>query len=204
MSKHCASSLGLSVLMCLQYRHLPLRPVHDRCTVSMFCDHILVPSVHSVCVPYQPPRCSSIHVNEPPPAPGGTARSHHHRPRMPPRRPPPFFPLFKLLLNAPSPKPSRTRFRPSVPSKPSTIPPKPSPDSLPNISSLTFNREGGEPTHQSADQVQHPYQQQANGSDDLEKGFAKETPERIQLLLGVRHVLKLSFSILNALRDIAG
>lgn len=45
-----------------------------------------------------------------------------------------------------------------------------------------------EGVEQLADEAQHAGQQQADGGDDLEQGLGEQPPERVELLLGVRHV----------------
>lgn len=61
---------------------------------------------------------------------------------------------------------------------------------------------------QAAKQATHDAQdtreQQADSGNDLEERLAQETPERVKLLLGVRHVLELALGAIDALGDRAG
>lgn len=59
-------------------------------------------------------------------------------------------------------------------------------------------------THQSADQTQNTAEKQPNSRQNLEQRLVEQPPERVELLLGVRHVLELLLAILDALRDVAG
>lgn len=52
--------------------------------------------------------------------------------------------------------------------------------------------------------AEHTCEQEADGGDDLEEGLAQETPEGVELLLGVRHVLELALGALDSLGDGAG
>lgn len=60
-----------------------------------------------------------------------------------------------------------------------------------------------ERTYQSANEVEHTTQQQPNGGKDLEQRLVEQTPQRVELLLCVGHILKLALGIVDALSDIA-
>jgi hypothetical protein len=60
------------------------------------------------------------------------------------------------------------------------------------------------PIEQPANQVQHTRQQQANGSDDLEKRLGEQAPERVELLLGMRHVGNLLLRVVDGGDDSSG
>lgn len=57
-------------------------------------------------------------------------------------------------------------------------------------------------TYQSADKVKNTGQKQANGGQDLEEWLVEKTPERVELLLRMRHVFKLSLGVLDALGNV--
>lgn len=57
-------------------------------------------------------------------------------------------------------------------------------------------------TYQSADKVKNTGQEQANGSQDLEEWLVEETPERVELLLRMRHVFKLLLGVFDALGNV--
>lgn len=126
-------------------------------------------------------------------------------PNTPPSSPPPpFLPPLRLLVKDPRPRPSRTRLRPRVPSKPSTSPPSPSPLNY-SIVSITFLVQHWlNKTYQSTHEVEHTSQQQADGRQDLEQRLIQQAPERVQLLLCVWHVLELALGVVDALRHVAG
>lgn len=56
-------------------------------------------------------------------------------------------------------------------------------------------------TYQTADKVQHTGEEQTDGSQDLAEGLSEKTPERVQLLLGVGHVLDLPLRTVDAGAD---
>lgn len=45
--------------------------------------------------------------------------------------------------------------------------------------------------YQSANQAKHTIEQEFDGSDDLEQRYCEKGPERVELLLGMRHALEL-------------
>lgn len=57
---------------------------------------------------------------------------------------------------------------------------------------------------QTADNAQNTAEQETDGGDDLEEGLAKESPERVEFLLGVGHVLELALGTVDTLGDGAG
>ena len=59
-------------------------------------------------------------------------------------------------------------------------------------------------TYQTSDQTQDSIQQEADGSENLEQRLSEESPERVELLLGVRHVVDLALGVVDALGDGAG
>lgn len=58
-----------------------------------------------------------------------------------------------------------------------------------------------ETVEQLADQTQHTAEQQTDGGDDLEQGLGEQAPERVELLLGVRHVVELLLCVLDRLNN---
>lgn len=58
-----------------------------------------------------------------------------------------------------------------------------------------------EPVEQLAHETQHTGQQQADGRDDLEQWLGEQAPERVQLLLGVRHVRQAFLRVVDRLDD---
>ena len=59
-------------------------------------------------------------------------------------------------------------------------------------------------TYQSADETQDTIEQQPDGSQDLEQWLSHKTPERVELLLGMGHVLDLALRVVDTLGDGAG
>lgn len=57
---------------------------------------------------------------------------------------------------------------------------------------------------QTADNAEHTREQEADGGDDLEERLAQETPQGVELLLGVGHILQLALSAVNGLGDGTG
>lgn len=57
---------------------------------------------------------------------------------------------------------------------------------------------------QAAHDAEHTREQEADGSNDLEERLAQEAPEGVELLLGVRHVLKLALGALDGLGNSTG
>ncbi len=58
-----------------------------------------------------------------------------------------------------------------------------------------------EPVEQLADQAEDTAEQQADGGDDLEQRLGEQAPERVELLLGVGHVVELLLCVLDRLHD---
>lgn len=59
-------------------------------------------------------------------------------------------------------------------------------------------------TYQSAHKPEDTAEQQTNSRQNLEERLVQQTPEWVELFLGVRHVLKLLLGVLNALSDVTG
>lgn len=59
-------------------------------------------------------------------------------------------------------------------------------------------------TEQAAHDAEHTAEQQTHGGDNLEQRLAQQTPERVELLLGVGHILKLPLGAVNAFGDRTG
>lgn len=57
---------------------------------------------------------------------------------------------------------------------------------------------GGVRTYQTADKVEDTSQQETDGCQDLEERLGQETPERVELLLGVGHILDLPLRTVDA------
>ena len=58
-----------------------------------------------------------------------------------------------------------------------------------------------EPVEQLADQAEDAAEQEADGGDDLEQRLGEQAPERVELLLGVGHVVELLLRVLDRLHD---
>ena len=58
-----------------------------------------------------------------------------------------------------------------------------------------------ETVEQLADQAEDTAEQQADGGDDLEQRLGEQAPQRVQLLLGVGHVVELLLCVLDGLYD---
>lgn len=58
-----------------------------------------------------------------------------------------------------------------------------------------------EAVEQLADQAEHAGEQEADGRDDLEQRLREQAPERVELLLGVGHVVELLLRVLNRLHN---
>lgn len=56
-------------------------------------------------------------------------------------------------------------------------------------------------TYQLANKTKDSIEQKTNSSNNLEKWFRKQAPERVELLLGVRHTINLALGIVNCLSD---
>ena len=56
-----------------------------------------------------------------------------------------------------------------------------------------------EPVEQFAHETQDAAEQETDGGDDLEEGFGQQAPERVELLLRVRHVVEFLLRVLNRL-----
>ena len=59
-------------------------------------------------------------------------------------------------------------------------------------------------TYQTTDEIQDTSQQEADSRQDLEERLGQETPERVELLLGVGHVLDLPLRAIDAGGDGTG
>ena len=57
-------------------------------------------------------------------------------------------------------------------------------------------------TYKTADKTENTVEEQTNSGNNLEQRLGEKTPERVQLLLGMRHALKLALGIVNCLSDI--
>lgn len=55
--------------------------------------------------------------------------------------------------------------------------------------------------YQSANQAKHTIEQEFDGSDDLEQRYCEKGPERVELLLGMRHALELAPGAIDGSSD---
>ena len=57
---------------------------------------------------------------------------------------------------------------------------------------------------QSSNKTQYTGKKESNGRNDLEERFAEQGPERVQLLLGMRHICNALAGVVNGLDDCLG
>lgn len=88
----------------------------------------------------------------------------------------------------------------------STRPPKPRPPSYtgenqPALQTWLTRSTGETVAYQSSDKAEHAVEQETHGRENLEKRLREESPQRVELLLGVRHALDLAPGIVDGLAD---
>ena len=57
-------------------------------------------------------------------------------------------------------------------------------------------------TYKTTNKAQDTTEEETDCGKNLAEGLRQETPERVELILGMRHTLNLSLGIVNGLRDI--